>query len=76
MYIMWAEIDYSHFLYMPAVSNIVTNGNGMGTKNVLKGTMHLSLCLVSSLLCTALKVLPEYGLLYVFTLCMHRNRPI
>ena len=24
------------FLYVPAVLNVVTNGNGMGTKNVLK----------------------------------------
>ena len=35
---------------MPAVSNIVTNGNGMGTKNVLKGTVRFGLSLVSSLL--------------------------
>ena len=33
---MWAELGHSHFLYMPAVSNVVTNGNGTGTKNVLK----------------------------------------
>ena len=24
------------FLYVPAVSNVVTNGNGTGTKNVLR----------------------------------------
>ena len=42
------------YLYVPAVSNVVTNGNGMGTKNVLKGTVHLGLCLVSSVLSTAL----------------------
>ena len=35
---------------MPAVSNVVTNGNGTGTKNVLKGTVHFGLSLVSSLL--------------------------
>ena len=35
VYVMWAELDHSHFLYVPAVSNIVTNGNGTGTKNVL-----------------------------------------
>ena len=34
--------------------NVVTNGNGTGTKNVLKGTVHLGLSLVSSLLSTAL----------------------
>ena len=33
---MWAELGHSHFLYVPAVSNVVTNGNGTGTKNVLK----------------------------------------
>ena len=38
------------FLYSPAVSNVVTYGNGMGTKNVLKETVHLGLSLVSSLL--------------------------
>ena len=36
---------------MPAVSNIVvTNGNGTGTKNVLKGTMRFGLSLLSTLL--------------------------
>ena len=33
---MWAELVHCHFLYMPAVLNIVTTGNGTGTKNVLK----------------------------------------
>ena len=35
-YIMWAELGHCHFLYMPAVLNVVTTGNGMSTKNVLK----------------------------------------
>ena len=52
VYVMWAELGHSHFLYVPAVSNIVTNGIGMGTKNVLKGTVRLGLSLVSSLLST------------------------
>ena len=47
---MWAELGHIHFLYMPAVSNVVTNGNGTGTKNVLKGTVRFGLSLVSSLL--------------------------
>ena len=34
---------------MPAVSNVVANGNGTGTKNVLKGTVRFGLSLVSSL---------------------------
>ena len=54
VYIMWAELGHSHFLYMPAVSNIVTNGNGTGTKNVLKGTVRMGLSLVTSFLSTAL----------------------
>ena len=33
---MWAELGHCHFLYMPAVLNVVTTGNGTGTKNVLK----------------------------------------
>ena len=50
IYVMWAELGHSHFLYVPAVSNIVTNGNGTGTKNVLKGTVRFRFSLVSSLL--------------------------
>ena len=33
---MWAELGHYHFLYVPAVLNEVTTGNGTGTKNVLK----------------------------------------
>ena len=40
------------FLYAPAVSNVVTNGNGTSTKNVFKGTVRFALSLVSSLLST------------------------
>ena len=47
---MWAELGHSHYLYVPAVSSIVTNGNGTGTKNILKGTVRFGLSLVSSLL--------------------------
>ena len=35
-YVTWVEIDHCHFLYVPAVLNVVTTGNGTGTKNVLK----------------------------------------
>ena len=35
-YVMWAEFGHCHFLYVPAVLNVVTTGNGTGTKNVLK----------------------------------------
>ena len=33
---MWAELRQCHFLYVPAFLNVVTTGNGTGTKNVLK----------------------------------------
>ena len=33
---MWAELVHCHFLYLPAVLNVVTTGNGTGTKNVFK----------------------------------------
>ena len=35
---------------MPVVSNVITNGNGTGANNVLKGTVRFVLSLVSSLL--------------------------
>ena len=35
-YVMWAELGHYHFLYVPAVLNVVTTGNGTGIKNVLK----------------------------------------
>ena len=35
-YIMLVELGHCYFLYVPAVSNVVTTGNGTGTKNVLK----------------------------------------
>ena len=38
---MWAELVYCHFLYVPAVLNVETTGNGTGTKNVLKWNCSL-----------------------------------
>ena len=35
-YVLWVELGRCHFLYVPAVLNVVTTGNGTGTKNVLK----------------------------------------
>ena len=35
-YVLWAELGHCNFLYVPAVLNVVTTGNGTGTKNVLK----------------------------------------
>ena len=39
-YVMWAGLGHCHFLYVPAVLNVVTTGNGTGTKNVLNGTVR------------------------------------
>ena len=33
---MLAELGYCQFLYVPAVLNVVTTGNGTGTKNTFK----------------------------------------
>ena len=38
---MWAELGHCHFFYVPAVSNVVTTGNGTGTNNVLKSNCSL-----------------------------------
>ena len=35
-YVMWAELGHSHVLFVPAVLNVVTTGNGMVAKSVLK----------------------------------------
>ena len=35
-YVMWAELGHYHFLYVPAVLNVVTTGNCTGMLNVLK----------------------------------------
>ena len=40
-YVMWAELDHCHFLYVPAVLQVVTTGNGTGTKNILKWNREL-----------------------------------
>ena len=44
---MWAELGQCHFLYVPAVLNVVTTGIGTGTKNVSNGTVRLGLSSVS-----------------------------
>ena len=40
-YVMWAELGHCHFLYVPAVLNVVTTGNGTGSRNVLKSNHSL-----------------------------------
>ena len=44
---MWAELVHYHFLYVPAVLNVVTNRNGTVTNNVLKLNRELGWTLVS-----------------------------
>ena len=82
-YVTWAELGHIHFLYVPAVSNVVTTGNSMGTKNVFK--WNRALWFVFSIQSSV------YGATTVakvsifstwtrstvsFTLCKHRNRPV
>ena len=69
-YVMWAELGHCHFLYVPAILNVVTNGNVTGTKNVLKWNCALGFefSIQSSVYgaTTVAKVsqyLPGYGLL-------------
>ena len=38
---MWVELGHCYFLYVLAVLNVVTTGNGTGTKNVLKWNSSL-----------------------------------
>ena len=47
-YVMLAELGHCHFLYVPAVLNVVTTGNGTGTKNVLKWNRALGFSIQSS----------------------------
>ena len=82
-YLMWAELDHSYFLYVPAVSNVVTTGNGTGSKNVLKWNhaLRFVLSIQSSVYgaTTVAKVSPfsTWTRSTVnFTLCKHRNRPV
>ena len=67
VYVMWTELGHSHFLYVPAVSNVVTNGNGAGTRNVLKGTVRLGLSLVSCFLSTGYYCSESKPILYLDT---------
>ena len=68
---MWAELGHSHFLYVPAASNVVTNGNDTGTKNILKdralGFVFSMQSFVYGAITVAIKnpsySLPGYGLL-------------
>ena len=53
-YVMWAELGHCQFLYMPAVLNVVTTGNGTGTKNVLKWNRALGFEFSIQFLSTAL----------------------
>ena len=68
--VMWAELGHSHFLYVHAFSNVATNGNGTGTKIVLKGTVRFILSLVSSLLSSRRYYYSESKtILYLDTVC-------
>ena len=52
--IIVAHATHTYCRQSKATAIFYTTGNGTGTKNVLNGTVHLGLSLVSSLLSTAL----------------------
>ena len=68
VYVMWAKLRHNYFLYVTVVSNVLTNGNGTGTKNVLRncalGFVFSIQCSVYSAI-TVVKItiysLPGYG---------------
>ena len=81
-YIMWAELGHSHILYVPAVSNVVTTGNGMGSKKIFKWNRALGFVSIQSSVYGATTVV-KVSLFSTwtqptvsFTLCKHRNRPL
>ena len=82
-YIMWAELGHCHFLYVPAVLNVVTAGNDTGIKSVLKWNCALGFefSIQSSVYgaTTVAKVSLFLDTVYcklVFTLYKRRNRPV
>ena len=60
-YVMWAELGHCQFLYMPAVLNVVTTGNGAGTKNILKWNRALGFEFSIQFLSTALLLKQNYA---------------
>ena len=36
VHVMWAELGQTNFLYVPAVSNVASNGNGTGNQKCFK----------------------------------------
>ena len=79
------EVRPKLFLYVPAVSNVVTTGNGgTGTKNVLKWNCALRfvLSIQSSVYVATTIAIAHKPILYMdtvnckFTLCKRRDRPL
>ena len=82
-YIMWVELGLSHFLYVSAVSNLITTGNGTGTKNVLKRNRALGFVfniqssVYSAIIVAKVSLFSTWTQSTVsFTLCKHRNLPV
>ena len=82
VYVMWVELGHSHFLYVPAVSNVITTGNGTGTKNVLKWSSALGFVFSIQYSVYGATTVAKVSLFLTrsttvsFTLCKHRNRPV
>ena len=60
-YVMWVELGYYFFLYVPAVLNVVTTGNGTGATTVAIVSLLFILTQSTVSFCT---------------LCKRRNLPV
>ena len=80
--VMRVQLGHGYFLYVPAVSNVVTTGNGTDTKNVLKWkkigfVFSIQSSVYGAITVAKVKLFSTGTQSTVsFTLCKRRNRPI
>ena len=81
-YAMWVELGHSYFLYVSAISNVATTGNGTGKKNVLKWNRVLGFVFSIQSSDYGATTVAKVSLFSTwirstvsFTLCKCRNRP-
>ena len=66
---MWAELGHCYLKYVPAVVNIVTTGNGTGTKNVLKWNRALGFEFSTQSSVYGATTVPKVSLFFTWTWC-------
>ena len=84
VHVMWAELGHCHFLYVPAVLNEVTTGNGTGTNSFLKWNRVLgfefsiqsSVYGATTVAKVSLFSTWTRSTVSFYTLCERRNRPV